>query len=409
MRLLPMRLASIVLATLLAPAALAGCLAGDDKGEEDELPADLDKADSFRAPTNHGVLPFAVKATAELTSAERYHAWTFDLSADATVNLTTSYAVLGQRRTDTVLYLYRQGPTGSWGPYLARNDDYGNTDYSQLIRTLPAGRYRALVKGYASTTRGKFGLTGTCQGAGCAAPDSCLFGETYGDLADNPALAILNRNVITAATLGNLTADDQAQLVIAVQQSAHTDVTTAAEAISRVDQGEINVSWVLEQASRRTFIAYEYGAGDNSYGAIFERRSGDKATSIHDGDLLECTARAAVCTLPDDYAAMKRDSRFTLRTDRAITAASQLSAAEAAQVRGALVRTYGALASIDDGLALADDDRVNLRTYRDTATSTDLTVVEFGAGDTSMGAVYPGASADPIALISDLFVTDCTI
>ena len=198
---------------------LVGCLA--DKGPESELPEDAGKDDSQRKPTDHGIIAFGTPAISALTADARYHAWTFELSAEARVDLTTSYAVLGQRRTDTVLYLYKEGATG-WGSYIARNDDYANTTYSQLKRDLGAGRYRALVKGHQETTYGKFKLTAMCVGAGCF-NTSCVFGQTYGEIADNPALQIINRTVITPANLPMLNDQERQWLVDAVKQSSHTD------------------------------------------------------------------------------------------------------------------------------------------------------------------------------------------
>src|SRR5688572_8837181 len=162
-------------ASLLVLVSISACTNDDGKPAEDDLDLLEDgKDDSQRKPTDHGEIAFNTGSATVLTDNERHHAWTFELSSDANVKLTTSYAVLGQRRTDTVLYLYKEGPTG-WGSYIARNDDYGSTIYSQLVRNLGPGRYRALVKGHQTTTRGKFKLTVECTGGGCSA--GCLFGE----------------------------------------------------------------------------------------------------------------------------------------------------------------------------------------------------------------------------------------
>src|SRR5687768_2865968 len=125
---------------------LAGCVGAEDKGDEEEL-LDDSKADSQRKPTDHGGIAFGEPAFAALTEDERYHAWELDVTGDAKLEITTSYAVLGQRRTDTVLYLYKESERG-WGSYIARNDDYADTTYSQIVRSVDAGRYRVLVKGY---------------------------------------------------------------------------------------------------------------------------------------------------------------------------------------------------------------------------------------------------------------------
>lgn len=283
-----MRAAGLV--TLIA-LSLAACVAAD-KGAEEEL--DLvdsadGKDDSLRRPTEHGDLAFDVAAHSALTEAERHHAWTFTLHGDADVTMTTAYSLLGQRRTDTVLYLYRETAAG-WGAYIARNDDYGSTTYSQLVRHLGAGRYRMIVKGHLATTRGKFKLTAACRGDGCTAPVA-------------------------------------------------TDV----------------------------------------------------------------------CVLPEDYTALRNDPRFVLQEGRVITSADQLAEHEAEQVLFALRRVYGDVPTIAAGLALADDARVNYRLYYDSGSNTDLTVVELGAGDTSVGAIYYGTSLQLAGAISDLFIVDCAL
>jgi hypothetical protein len=406
--------ATLGLLAFLTSAPLAACLddGAGDKGEEEALPTE-GGADSFRYPIEHGEIAWGVPQASALTTTERYHAWNFELSGDATVDMTTSYALLGQRRTDTVLYLYKEGATG-WGSYIARNDDYADTLYSQLVRALGAGRYRVLVKGYAATTKGKFKLSVNCTGAGCepAAPPAatCLFGDTYGEIAGNAALVTNNANEITIANLSWLSAADQQRLVLAVQQSSHTDVTTPEEALGRVDQGEVNVTWLSEPAARRSYIAFEYGAGDNSYGAIFDQTSGAMVTSIHDGDLLDCTVVAETCLLPEDYSALRADpATFVLWEDRAITSATQLEGVEVDQVLGALRRVYGEVATVDAGIAMADESVVHLRAYQHAPTSTDLTLVEWGAGDTSVGTIYYYRSVQVAGVISDLFIGGCSL
>lgn len=380
----------------------------DDKEPEEEAPPDGSKDDSFARPIDHGAISFGTPAASALTAAEHFHAWTFELTGDARVDLATSYALLGQRKTDTVLYLYKESPTG-WGAYLARNDDTGSSVYSKLSRDLTAGRYRALVKGHLASTTGKFKLTVGCTGAGCAAPPDCLFGATYGDIASSPALHIDFTQSITAATLSTYSAEQKRRLVVAVQQSAHTDVMTAEEAVAAVDQGEVNLNYVSEPASRRQFAAYEYGAGDNSYGAIFDNATGALVSSIHDGDLEGCTVHRETCELPEDYQAMKTDPAFTHEMNRIVTAASQLSAAERAQAELTLRRIYDPTTTVEQGIALADRHQINVQTYRHTASGRDLTVIELGAGDTSVGSIFYGTTTQQAGMIEDLFITACTL
>ncbi len=400
-------LLSSVLGLGLVTLTSTACVS-ENKEPEEESPPDGSKDDSFRASIDHGAIAFTMPASSALTSAEHFHAWTFELTGDAQVNLATSYAVLGQRKTDTVLYLYKEGASG-WGAFLARNDDDGSSVYSKISRSLTAGRYRALVKGHLASTTGTFRLTVGCTGDGCAPPPSCLFGSTYGDIATSPALHIDFTQSITAATLSTYTDEQKRRLVVAVQQSSHTDVMTPEQAVAAVDQGEVNLSYVSEPASRRQFAAYEYGAGDNSYGAIFDNVTGALVTSIHDGDLENCTVHRETCELPEDYQAMKTASGFTHGALRVITVANQLSSTERAEADVTLKRIYGPTTTVEQGIARADQHQINVQTYRHTASMRDLTVIELGAGDTSVGTIFYGATTQQAGVIEDLFITGCTL
>jgi hypothetical protein len=390
--------------TLIAGLSLLACT--DDKGPEEELPPDGAKDDSFRKPTDHGLIEFGVPATSVLTADEHFHTWTFDLSDTAKVDLTTSYAVLGQRRTDTVLYLYRQ-TDDSWGPYIARNDDYGSTTYSKLVRELPPGRYRALVKGHLESTVGKFKLTASCTGPGCE--PGCLFGSTYHEAFSAPPLTTINTQVITAANLDTLSASLQDMLVRAVHESSHTDVTTASEALMRVDQEELNLTFFAEPAALRTFVAFEYGAGDNSYGAFFEKRSGERAAAIHDGDLYTCTAQRETCLLPPDYATMKTDPSFTRTALRTIRSIGSLSQSEYDQAAIAMPIVYGEPVFVSDGIDLADNGEINIATYTHNTTGSKVTVLEWSAGDTSVGVLFHGSTTNVAGIIDDLSIDGCTL
>jgi hypothetical protein len=125
-----------------------------------------------------------------------------------------------------------------------------------------------------------------CPDAGAPPSAACLFGEVFSDIRTSAALAIEREHWIRA--VDELDPIAAKQLLRAVQQSSHSDVTTPAEALERVDQQEVRVIAFAESASGRAFVVYEYGVGDNSYGAYFPRDSIEVAASIHDGDILEC-------------------------------------------------------------------------------------------------------------------------
>ncbi|HJL28772.1 MAG TPA: DVUA0089 family protein, partial [Polyangiaceae bacterium LLY-WYZ-15_(1-7)] len=155
----------LLTAVLLAGLGLQACAAQPAaKGDEEAAPL-MGALDSFRSPTLQGELPFGEPAPAAIRDDARFHAWDFALDGAASVRLVTG-PVDGGGETDTVVYLYREGPRG-WGSTIAKNDDAPGTFFSDLAVELEAGTYRVLVKGYSRWTRGPFELLGLCEGAGC--------------------------------------------------------------------------------------------------------------------------------------------------------------------------------------------------------------------------------------------------
>jgi hypothetical protein len=78
-------------------------------------------------------------------------------------------------------------------------------------------------------------------------------------------------------------------MVRAVQET-RPEITNITQAFASVDGGEINERVRRDAVSGRTFVAYEYGAGDSSYGAIFEGSTNVPVGLIRDGDMYGCTA-----------------------------------------------------------------------------------------------------------------------
>lgn len=122
---------------------------------------------------------------------------------------------------------------------------------------------------------------------------SCVFGERFQPLREG-----LVRGLITVATSEisptNVTALSSLagrQLVLAVKASAHDDVSTPVEAITRPDGKTVYVYELWDATARRSFTAYEFGAGDNSFGLIFAHGTTDVAARINDGDFYECVAK----------------------------------------------------------------------------------------------------------------------
>lgn len=149
--------------SILLSLAFAGCAdTAAGKGEEDALPVD-GAADSFRSPTEHGNLPFGIRATAELGSDSRFHAWEFSLSGESSVDIVVASE---NPNLDTVAYLYhRENEDESWGRYIARNDDASDSVLtSRIDGDRDSGEYRLIVKGFKAAHVGPFSVRADCSG-----------------------------------------------------------------------------------------------------------------------------------------------------------------------------------------------------------------------------------------------------
>ena len=117
--------------------------------------------------------------------------------------------------------------------------------------------------------------------------NECVFGLTYRDIFTNGATIVVARRVLDPSSSTNAT--QRAQIVAAVQ-SAYPSVTTVSQAFAAVDESEINHVEIWDASNRRPYTAYEFGAGDNSYGLIFDYGTTTVAARINDGDLYDCVA-----------------------------------------------------------------------------------------------------------------------
>jgi hypothetical protein len=390
-----------LLALGAAAALAAGCLEAADSADltSDELAATT--RDSHQRPTDHGALALPAREELRLTDEERYHAWQLDITGEATLTIGTGPWLTDRRVVDTWVYLYKLGPSG-WGSYLERRPDGRNPAITQITRTVDAGTYRVLVRARNEAERGNVALTVDCAGAGCApvAPAAgCVFGETFRDLESQPALVVSHRTRLTAAS--PISELDGRRIVLAVQQSSHTDVTTVAEAFARVDQGEINRVAIYEPAAARTFVAFEYGAGDNSYGAYFDGRSDALVARIHDGDVLDCTPVAETCLLGQTFHDLRTDPAFSAVSSRTVTSPSHVVGVEAEQLVIAVHEVRPEVTTVAEALDVVQDGEVNVEGFYHAATDRELVAFEYGAGDNSYGAVFFKDSLTLAAAIND--------
>ena len=401
---------SLLVASSLA-LSMSACASLDaaDKGIEEDVPLD-GKLDSFRAPTDHGRIGFDRAEVAELTSDAGFHAWTFTLEAEADIVIRTSLAMPGTGEVDTVAYLYREGTRG-FGRALTSNDDRPGTLFSAISRHLEAGRYRVLVKGYARTTRGPFSLAVTCSGAGCGTPpvDACLLGATFSDLRTSTRPRVTFDQSLRVTDVPTLPESLRAQIVRAVQQSAHTDVTTVEEAFARVDGGVVQRFELYDDLGARTFTAIEYGAGDNSYGAVFAGRTTDIAARLQDGDLADCNVGMEICRLGTTFRAFAEADQLVSEGERVVTRPTDVSGVRAMQLLFAVREAYEEVTDVPSALAAVDGGEINELVRRDPETDALYVAYEFGAGDNSYGAIFAGDELTPVARVNDADLYDCRV
>lgn len=127
----------------------------------------------------------------------------------------------------------------------------------------------------------------------------CAFGRVWGDLGRQPNVFIVERTALTPPDAGSLSPLEVDQVIEAVRQSAFDDVSDVAEAFAFVDEGRIEVLQFFELGHARAFTGVAYAAGDNVFGAVFDRGTSTLATRVLDGDLYDgSTVPQLGCGIP---------------------------------------------------------------------------------------------------------------
>jgi hypothetical protein len=158
----------------------------------------------------------------------------------------------------------------------------------ELTRELGRGRYRVSVALAGGAPSGVTVAT-SCSGAGCPAEEArCLFGDTFAERDALSRLELVDELRLHAESeLGSDPAAPK-QVIAALHTSSHTDVATVADAFAAADAGELRRVRFVERAGGARYVAWEYGAGDNSYGAFFAEGASRVLAAIHDGDVVDC-------------------------------------------------------------------------------------------------------------------------
>lgn len=143
-----------------------------------------------------------------------------------------------------------------------------------------------------TTILGSLVLAATGCGASVDAGGSQVEGESAKSaLGPGPCPMgdeVITHEVLTPASIPSLSALDRAQIIRAVHESTHTDVTTIEEAFDAVDEGLINRFVLRDSYTNQFYVEVEYGAGENSYGAYLYWGTAEVAAAIHDGFPEEC-------------------------------------------------------------------------------------------------------------------------
>jgi hypothetical protein len=141
------------------------------------------------------------------------------------------------------------------------------------------GLSAAEVKKMSLTGKLAVDLAKALKSAGTAGP---VAGETFNDFVDR----MKTESEVTLTDPSKVSGDLAKQIILALHESTHDDVKTIAQAFEAADQGEIVVRQLKDPKTGERFTSIDYGAGDNTYGAIFKSGSIKVTAGIHDGDLM---------------------------------------------------------------------------------------------------------------------------
>ena len=103
---------------------------------------------------------------------------------------------------------------------------------------------------------------------------------TFGELLDG----VKTEKSTTYTRPDQVPAELKKMILEATHQSSYTDAVTLKDAFEAVDQSEFVVRDLKDAKTGEKMISIDYGAGDNTYGAIFNT-AGKRVASIIDGDL----------------------------------------------------------------------------------------------------------------------------
>ncbi len=391
--------------TILSLATLVGCAPLDTYAAGEQIDLSVESASLQSAADK--LLVFGMKQPVTLTRSATAQAFTFELSDRASVVLST-HADESGRQVDTVLALYRERAHG-WGPVFASNDDYDHARFSNITRELPQGRYRLQVKGFRRASVGSFTLASRCVGKGCPPlATSCLFGADASELGHRNEVVVSRSDSISAAdqVFGEL----QHQQFLQAVRLAAPEARDVTEALTRVDGGTVQRSWLWDALGSRQFIAYQYTFQQITYGAVFTQNAAELVARVEAGTFTACSVRPEHCLFGNTYHELRESRAFQLESASVVTPATvaELSTLQQAQLLAAVQVAYEE-ASDGSALSSVDQNEINRVLLRERASGRSFTAYEYGAGDNSYGAVFESDSTSMATQIQDGDLYGCRV
>lgn len=278
---------TLVLWTLAA--STLACVADTDGAVTPDLGAG-GKADA----SDHVALrsPLVIDASHDDAFVEdlEFHGYPLTVAPGAVLTIELSHTG-SSSKLDATMFVYGPHTDEGFGTEAIAFDDDSGWGRLPRLRDLEldeGGQYLVVIGTHDAQGRGHYRLRTECESGECAPPPACVFGSFTGELLDGlTRIEVVSRTTLTSPE--GLDAITEAQIIDAIHESVHDDVTTVEGAFEAADQNEINVIELHDPVTDLRYTFIEYGAGDNSFGRIFAAGTADPVATDHDTDIFDCT------------------------------------------------------------------------------------------------------------------------
>lgn len=236
-----------------------------------------------------------VWANGSFMGVERIHMYTLELVEGAKISLEVTQKG-SSRGLDTGLFIFEPAQQGATGDMVASDDDSGWGTLSRLetFEASKTGAYTVWVMKQAARSRANYRVQATCLNGACVAgadlATTCAFGPTLRHMRQGFGFTrAMDQRKMSVSPASDPT--ERAQVIAAVATN-YDGVSTYEDAIASVDAGDVYRWELWDASSRSSFVAYQFWAGDNEYGAIFTPDGVKVLALIQDGDVTSCTQEA---------------------------------------------------------------------------------------------------------------------